>query len=101
MFLHIGENIAIQKKDIVAIIDKKTVDNSKDNKLFIENMIKNGLLRNKNEQDIKSYIITCDRKNRTYNKNYTVYTSNISSTTLSNRKEVSTKKIDWRETNGR
>lgn len=92
MFLHIGENIAIQKKDIVAIIDKKTVDNSKDNKLFIESMVKGGLLRNKNEKDIKTYIITCDRKvdrkNKAYIQNYALYTSNISSTTLSNRKEI-------------
>ena len=92
MFLHIGENIAIQKKDIVTIIDKKTVDNSKDNRLFIETMIKSGLLRNKNEKDIKTYIITCDRKvdrkNKAYAQNYALYTSNISSTTLSNRKEI-------------
>ena len=92
MFLHIGENITIQKKDIVAIIDKKTVEKSEDTKIFIENMIKNGFLYNDNRDNIKTYIITCvgkrDRKNRRYTRKYTLYTSSISSTTLSNRKEV-------------
>ena len=91
MFLHIGENICVRKKDIVAIIDRKAVDSSKDTKIFIENMIKDNRLYNKNVNDIKTYIITCvkkmDRKNKAYIKEYCLYTSSISSITLSNRKK--------------
>ncbi|HFL3828502.1 TPA: hypothetical protein ACG3RW_003861 [Clostridioides difficile] len=92
MFLHIGKNITIQKKDIVAIIDKKTADKSQDTKMFIGNMIRDGFLYNDNIDNIKTYIITCvekiDRKNRKCTRKYTLYTSSISSTTLSNRKEI-------------
>ena len=99
MFLHVGENISILKKDIVAIIDKDSVDNSKETKIFIDNMIKDGLLSNENINDVKTYIITCtkkiDRNSRQYIRKYGLYTSNISSTTLSKRnKDIY--RIDWR-----
>lgn len=91
MFLHIGENIAIQKKDIIAIIDKESINNSKDMNAFMENLTKNGHIYN-NNTDIKTYIITCvkklDRRNRRYIEEYCLYTSNISSTTLCNRNEI-------------
>ena len=89
MFLHIGENVIIRKKDIIAIIDKETINDSKDTNKFIQNMIENGYLYTKNNENIKTYIITCikkrDSKNRQYAKEYRLYTSNISSTALSNR----------------
>ncbi len=43
MFLHIGGNITILEKDIVAIIDKESVENSNITKELIDNMIENNL----------------------------------------------------------
>ena len=96
MFLHIGENIAIFKKNIIAIIDKGSLDNSKDTRLFIQNLIENGCLVNKNLDDIKTYIVTCSKKasreNRKDKKEYALYASNISSTTLFKRsKDIETR----------
>lgn len=89
MFLHIGENIAILKKDIIAIIDKDSLDNSKEVKNAIQNLIDNDYLVNKNIEDIKTYIITCiekkPRRNRKYKKEYALYGSSVSSTTLFKR----------------
>ncbi len=87
MFLHIGDNISIFKKEIVAILDKRTVEESVDTKAYIENLIKNDCLKNPSDKDINTYIITCtkniDRKN-TFE--YSLYTSSISSNALSKRK---------------
>ena len=79
MFLHIGENISVFKDDIVAILDKKTIDESKETKKNLESMSKMNVLSN--EDNIKTYIIALDN-----NKEYSLYTSSISSITLLNRK---------------
>lgn len=82
MFLHIGKNITILEKDIIAIIDKKTIEESEDTKGFIQNIIDYGYLYNNNVNNVnnvKTYIIT---HNGTETK---LYTSNISATTLSKR----------------
>lgn len=79
MFLHIGKNITILEKDIIAIIDKKTIEESKDTKDCIQNIIDYGYLYNDNVNNVKTYIIT-------YNGTETkLYTSNISAMTLSKR----------------
>lgn len=79
MFLHIGENVTILEKDIIAIIDKKTIDQSEDTKGFIQKMINHGYLYNNNVNNVKTYIVTNNgRKSR-------LYTSNISAMTLSKR----------------
>lgn len=89
MFLHIGENITIFRKDIIAMIDKKTVENCRNTKQFIDNMIREGYLCNDNVENIKTYILTCskkiDSKKRKPVKKYGLYVSSISSTTLSKR----------------
>ncbi|CCQ96925.1 conserved hypothetical protein [[Clostridium] ultunense Esp] len=89
MFLHIGNNINIFLKDIVAIIDKNSLENSKDNNGYIKNLLKNDFLANENMDDIKTYIITCSsdnpRRKRKSGKKHFVYTSNISSATLMKR----------------
>lgn len=79
MFLHIGENISVYKDDIVAILDKKTIDESKETKKNLESMSRMNVLSN--EDNIKTYIIALDN-----NKEYSLYTSSISSITLLNRK---------------
>lgn len=83
MFLHIGENVAILKKDIVAIIDKKTIDESEDSKMFIKKKIDSNYLYTSDTDCIKTYILTCSCGEDK------LYGSNISATTLFSRnKEI-------------
>lgn len=89
MFLHIGENVYILKDEIVAILNKDTFDNSKESSIFIEKLIENGYLKNKKLNGVKTYIITSKnrrtRKSKRIKKEYNIYLSNISSTTLLKR----------------
>ncbi|MCF6465976.1 hypothetical protein [Clostridium sp. Cult2] len=98
MFLHIGNNVNIFLKDIVAIIDKDSLENSKENNIYIQKLLKNSNLASNDMNDIKTYIVTCSsntpRKNRKINKKHVLYVSNISSTTLFRRNKVV--KQDWR-----
>lgn len=90
MFLHIGENIYLLKKDIVAILNTKTL-NSKGENRFIVNLMEFNELKNIEMDNVESYILTCEnrrnRKKRTSDKVCKLYTSNISSTTLLKRFE--------------
>lgn len=93
MFLHIGGNTYILKGDIVAILDKDTLNHSKKANEIVQKLIENGSLKGE-EMDldnVKSYIITCKRrfnsKNRKLEKEYGLYLSSISSTTLLRRNE--------------
>lgn len=81
MFLHIGDNVTILEKDIITIIDRKTIDESEDTKEFIESMIEEGCLQGGNidEKDIKAYIVTDDGIKTK------IYVSNISTMTLYKR----------------
>lgn len=89
MIIHIGDNISLLEEDILLILDRKTVELSRDNKLFIQNLIDNNLLRNDMNSEIKSYIIVQEKDN------LKLYVSNISSTSLLNRH----RDIDRRDTN--
>ena len=97
MIIHIGDNISLDGKDILIILDKKSVSESNNNKNLIDNLIKSGNLVNKVD-DIKSYIIV-NEKNKRYSRNskdlLKLYVSNISSNSLFNR----FKGLDRRETN--
>lgn len=90
MFLHIGKNIYIQKKDIVAILNAKTLNLEEENN-FIEKILEFEEIRNDMNDDIKSYILICEnrrnRQDRNLKKLYKLYASNISSTTLLKRFE--------------
>ena len=88
MIIHIGGNISLLEKDIVAVLDIDTVLKSKDNNELIEKLIKDNCLVNYTNDHIKTYIITSDNKsnrNRNGNSQYKLYVSNISSTSLLNR----------------
>lgn len=85
MFLHVGENTYVLKKDIVAIFNAKTLDFKKKNWL-------NDKLMEFNQSEIddaKSFIIVHkdkrNRKRRKLDNNSYIYISNISSTTLLKR----------------
>ena len=82
MFLHIGGDDYIFKDDIVVILDRKTVNSSKDTSRLIEKMIKDGLLKNQKIDDAKTYIITCKKGRKRSKKQCYLYMSNISSSTL-------------------
>ena len=88
MIIHIGDNISLLEKDIVAILDIDSVIESKDNKELIENLIKENCLVNYTNNNIKAYIISSDsnnKKNRNSINQYKLYASSISSTTLIKR----------------
>lgn len=88
MFLNIGENIYIPKRDIIVILNAKKLVLGENNR-YIKKMLESSELVNKEAKDIKSYIITCDNKinrnGKTSRKKYKIYISNISSTTLLKR----------------
>lgn len=86
MMVHIGGNITILEKDIVAVLDIDTVLSSKDNNDLIENLIKENCLVNYTNDNIKTYIITSDADfNKNKKNQYKLYASNISSASLLKR----------------
>lgn len=88
MIIHIGDNITLLEKDIVAILDIKTVLESIDNRQLIDDLIKDNCLVNDRNKNIKSYIIVNNanyRRNRDGINQYKLYASNISSTSLIKR----------------
>ncbi|MDR7871415.1 MAG: DUF370 domain-containing protein [Tissierellaceae bacterium] len=88
MIIHIGDNIALFEKDIVAILDIDSVLESKNNKELIESLIKENCLVNYTNDNIKTYIIATDsnyNRNRSGLNQYKLYASNISSTSLIKR----------------
>ncbi|HLR21687.1 MAG TPA: hypothetical protein VK087_06745 [Tissierellaceae bacterium] len=97
MIIHIGGNIALLEKDIVAILDVDSALESEDSQFFINTLIKSNRLINNLEKDIKSYIITVNNNidSRDKTQRYNLYTSNISSTSLLNR--INKNKLDWGE----
>ncbi|NLJ78196.1 MAG: hypothetical protein GX329_02430 [Tissierellia bacterium] len=96
MSIHIGENISIFKEDIIAIIDRKTVETSKDMRRFVDIMIGNGNVCNNNIEDAKTYILAYENRRKsdgTTDGKCNLYLSNISSITLSRR--GNNKKTNW------
>lgn len=79
MIIHIGENNYIFKDDIIAILDKKSMDSTKISRSFINDIIKNNCLIGKLDSYVKSYVLV-ENENKTI-----IYTSNISSKVLANR----------------
>ena len=91
MFIHIGDNISLLKKDVLLILDKKTLSKSKTSRLFIRNLIQNGSLINHDDDSVKTYIIARDKSKRTRRRDkddFKLYTSNISSRSLFNREKT-------------
>ena len=79
MIIHIGDNISLLEKDILLILDKKSIELSKINSSFINNLIDNDMLVNNIDSDTKSYIIVQEKDK------CKLYVSNISSISLLNR----------------
>ncbi len=81
MYLHLGGQTVVKKKDIVAILDLETTSVSKKTKEFLHINEKNGLMENISEDIPKSYIICSE------NGNTKIYISQMSSATLLKRIE--------------
>lgn len=91
MFIHIGDNISLLKKDVLLILDKKTLIKSKTSRLFIQNLINSGSLVNLDDDSVKTYIVALDKSKRTRRRgksDFKLYTSNISSRSLFNREKT-------------
>ncbi|GFN37109.1 hypothetical protein [Tepidimicrobium xylanilyticum] len=98
MFLHIGNNINVPIKNIVAILNEDALDISKVNskRIYMENVKNEGSVKNDNVKNKRSYIIVCPNdynRGKKDDKECIIYLSNISSTTLLKRCE---EKTDWR-----
>ncbi|SMB87489.1 protein of unknown function [Desulfonispora thiosulfatigenes DSM 11270] len=76
MFLHIGEDIVIPKKDIIGIFDKNTTTRAKTTKEYLELASLDNLIKQVgSDEKVKTFIITSKF----------VYLSPISSVTLNKR----------------
>lgn len=85
MYLHIGGDIAVKIKDIIAVMDLETSSVSKITKDFLKIAQKSNSVINVNNELPKSYVVTnSDGETR-------VYISPISSHTLLKRTENSKK----------
>lgn len=88
MFLHLGNNISVPVKDIVAILDKDSLEASKENNSYINKLKEIGHIKNEDVKNKKSYVIVCSgdfKRGRKKEENCFIYLSNISSTTLLKR----------------
>ncbi|OQB15286.1 MAG: hypothetical protein BWY15_00657 [Firmicutes bacterium ADurb.Bin193] len=81
MYLHLGENVVINSKRIVAIIDLETSTVSKKTRDFLKNAQKGSIVVNVSDELPKSAVI-CER-----NGEKEVYISQISTATLQKRAE--------------
>ena len=84
MFLHLGENIAVRKKDIIAILDIKSTLNSKISREFLEKCKEEGFVGGVINDKLRSYIIVGMAKDRNVN-GIKIYCSPISALTLQKR----------------
>lgn len=87
MFLHIGKNLVIPIKEIIAIIDVESSLKSEDTKNFLKVAGEEEFIYDISEGNIKSYLITekIQKNNLSEVRKSIIYGSNISSTTLLKR----------------
>ncbi len=80
MYLHLGGEICVRIKEIIAIMDLETSSTSKITREFLKKMQKNGKVISINDEELpKSYVVT------EKDKKVTMYISPISSSTLLKR----------------
>lgn len=81
MFLHIGGDIVIPVKDVIAIMDIDTTTISKDTREFLKIAEEEGFIKSISDDLPKSFVITeMDKKS-------VIYLSPISSVTLKKRSQ--------------
>ncbi len=79
MFLHIGGDVVIPMKDVIAILDIETTTLSNDTRDFLKIAEEEGFIITISDDMPKSFIIT------EFNKKSKIYLSPISSVTLQKR----------------
>lgn len=79
MFLHLGENVVVPKKDIIGIFDLETTTYSSDTSSFLRMAEEDGFVERISKEKPKSFVIA------EVNKMSKVYLSPISSSTLTKR----------------
>lgn len=88
MFLHIGKDIVIPTKDIIAIVDVESMEESEANREFFSIALEEGFMVETPENP-KSYIITektdCKKDLKRGKTKTEIYSSSISSSTLLKR----------------
>lgn len=80
MYLHLGSDIVVSKKDIIAILDLETTSISKRTQKFLETAQKSGRVIDVSISDLPKSYVLCGSKD-----NYKVYVSPISAQTLTKR----------------
>lgn len=78
MFLHLGENVVIPQKEVIAILDMESV-NSIDSDRFLRISDEDGFVKRINKESAKSIVLT-EREKKSI-----IYLSPISSVTLVKR----------------
>lgn len=84
MFLHLGENVVVCKKDIIAILDIKSTLDSKISREFLEICEEEGFVNRVADNKLRSFIIVGTVNNRNVNE-VKIYYSPISALTLQKR----------------
>lgn len=79
MFLHLGENVVVPKKDIIGIFDLETTTYSSDTSSFLRMAEEDGFVERISKEKPKSFVIA------EVNKMSKIYLSPISSSTLTKR----------------
>jgi extracellular matrix regulatory protein B len=79
MFVHIGDNVVIPTKDLIAIIDIDSTSISEDTKQFLKTADEDGFVRRITKDNPKSFVLA------EINKKSVIYLSPISSMTLCKR----------------
>ncbi len=81
MYLHIGKDIIIRKKDILFLLDYDNLKENKTNKNLFENITKEIIIDSKDKK-IKTIIITKQKEG------IKAYLTNISTMTLAKRNKI-------------
>lgn len=93
MVLHLGGDVVVPIKDIIAIFDFDTAEASEINKEFIDIAREEGFIRKVSDDDPKTFVLV-ESRNKTM-----MYMSPISSSTLLKRsgfvEGISTIKTEW------
>lgn len=82
MFLHLGENVVVPVKDVIAIFDMETSIYGSDTVQFLRMAEEDGFVERITKEKPKSFVIA------EVNKKSKIYLSPISSVTLSKRTVV-------------
>ena len=85
MFLHIGNDIMIPKKDIIAICDMDNVTSTKDGAEFFNRIEDDKIIDDMSGLLPKAFIIVSDKYN-----GFKIFTSSLNTSTLKKRLEIRT-----------